>query len=155
MPERFVPKLLESDQIDQAYALVRAALPALNLVAWRRYASDLIAGVAPPSGIMTVQHCDYIHGLFGYRVLPHLTDARLLSVENFLAAQMFGTHHAETALAEALDDLAMALNCSAIRTILAAGAGCQDCSPVEPLHRMGHRTEATCLYKPLLYAVRG
>lgn len=155
MSERFVSKLLELDQIDQAYALVCTALPTLDLVAWRRYASDLIAGDAPPSGIMTVQHCDYIHGLFGYRVLPHLTDARLLSAENFMAARMFGTRHAEIALAEALDHLAVTLNCSAIRTLLTAGGDRHDCSPVEPLHRMGHRPEAMYLYKPLLHAVRG
>lgn len=104
---------------------------------------------------MTVQHSDYIHGLFGYRVLPHLTNTRLLSAENFLAAQMFGTRQAEIALAEALDNLAVTLNCSAIRTLLATGADRHDCSPVEPLHRMGHRPEATYLYKPLLHAVRG
>jgi hypothetical protein len=121
MPELFTPRHLGPNQIDQAYPIVQSIVPGLKVDDWRMFARrvhDLSADVA---GIMTVQSKGYIHGLFSYTVEPHLQHRRVLSVNNVVVVDLFDPGAVAEALLEAMEALALDLDCRAIHTMLPNG----------------------------------
>lgn len=122
MDDGFIAKPLAKRQIDQAFPLVRAIAPGLDVERWRAFAGALIGRPGPsvaPSGIMTVQNDrGYIHGLFSYTRERHLHHGPILSVENFIVLDLFDPAAAASTLLRAMDGVAKALGCTAIHTNL-------------------------------------
>lgn len=103
---------LKPDQLDQAFALVRMALPSLSLAEWRNYATAM-AGSG--GGVLTlVAPSGSIHALAAYRATPSLHHGRALAVELFVAFELSRKAPARAALCEGLHSLAQGLGCRAV-----------------------------------------
>lgn len=130
MDDCFIAKPLGRRQIDQAYPLVCAIAPGLEVDRWRAFAAAMLQGatdggsargsaVPATTGIMTVQNAQgYLHGLFSYVVEPHLRHGRILSVDNFVVLDLFDIPGIAETLLRAMEGLARRLGCSAIHTTL-------------------------------------
>ncbi len=150
MPDLFTAKLLDRPQIDQAYPVVQSVLPNLRVEDWRQQADKLIDAPDAQSGIMTVQHRDYIHGLFCFRTERGLQHARVLIAETFIVLDLFNAAAAVRALIAAMDRLAEELGCDAIQASLPAG---EICTPdyrrwvLEQLGQLDQRVHSVILLK--------
>lgn len=119
MMDGFTAKPLSLNKINQAYALVRTARPAVTADVWRDVATDFLsasaAESAAPRGVITVQNDQgYILGLFCYAACDHLRHGRALAVENLMALDLFDSVGAMGALLRAMEDLARRLGCAAV-----------------------------------------
>lgn len=159
MDDGFIAKPLAKRQIDQAYPLVRAVAPGLDVARWRAFAGALIGKPGPsvaPSGIITAQNGHgYIHGLFSYSRDQHLHHGPILAVENFIVLDLFDPAAAAATLLRAMDAVAKALGCSAIHTNLAGPAAAPRQPRGDMLDRFredGHAPEALRLCKRLARA---
>ncbi|ANC92345.1 hypothetical protein A6A40_10760 [Azospirillum humicireducens] len=130
MDDGFIAKPLDRRQIDQAYPLVCAIAPGLGVDQWRAFAAALLGTATKGSsaeaprlpaeaGIITVQNVQgYMHGLFSYKVEPHLRHGRVLSVDNFVVLDLFDLAGIAETLLRAMEVLARRLGCAAIHTTL-------------------------------------
>lgn len=156
MDDGFIAKPLAKRQIDQAYPLVRAVAPGLDVERWRAFAAALIRHPGPsvaPSGIMTAQNGHgYIHGLFSYTLDQHLHHGPILAVENFIVLDLFDPAAAAETLLRAMDMVAKALGCTAIHTNLPGPRAAPASARGDLLDRFreeGHAPEALRLCKQL------
>ena len=109
---------LDLDRVNQAYPVVHASLPSLDLKQWRRFANRLIRSRHPAAGIMTAQQGGYIRGLFCHWQQPSLKHGELLVVDNFSVLDMFDPHRAADLLVEAMERIAEMVQCKAIHTAM-------------------------------------
>jgi len=119
----FEVRRLTSQKIPLAYPLLHAATD-IALDKWRAYAkSHIEPGTIDPatsSGIMCVEDAKgYIHGLFAYRVVPHLVCQYVLQCENVVALHIVDERRIQDALLEAMERLAREHGCEAIHICLA------------------------------------
>lgn len=172
MDDLYVAKPLGTRQIDQAFPIVSAFVPELQVDRWRSFAASLMAtgaarraarakaeaGVEEDgsglAGIMTVQsRRGYIHGLFCYAVEEHLRHGRVLEVDNFVVMDMFDADSVALVLLRSMDQLARAFNCQAIHTQIPGAPGHRIEDDTVPLLRAfrqdGHMVENLRLCKPL------
>jgi hypothetical protein len=138
---------LNSEKIDQAYALVQLEAPEISLESWRDFAMSLISpSEAPESGILTVDdERGYLLGLVGYVIDRDLVHGRTLMAKNFIALDGTEGRRKEVAftLIRAMEDLAHDKRCGAIRTIVHEPESVlRDAWIIEVLKHSGHHTEA-------------
>ncbi len=166
---------LSSVRIPQAYPLVQTVSPALTLDGWTAYAQPLVTPSAantsvskngPCSGILVVDNEQgYIVGLCTYRVQNDLFHGRTLHSDNLVALDLFNSRPVVTALAEAIESLARAFNCTALQTSLperrgrirdsrSREAASRDRDPAGLLGELGHRVDSLCLCKQLTPAAK-
>jgi len=170
MDDLYVAKPLGSRQIDQAFPVVSASVPDLEVERWRNFATGVLGDAGgrrngrgrtatPPeeetpglAGIMTVQsRRGYIHGLFCYAVEEDLRHGKVLAVDNFVVLDLFDTEAAASVLMRSMEHLARSFGCCAIHTQLPDPGQ----APVEhnPMLRAfrndGHVVENLRLCKPL------
>jgi hypothetical protein len=112
---------LAKDQIGQAYPLIRALMPELDLAGWTRLAKKVAAGGAPQErGILAVRNeSGYLCGLCFYSVEHADTGAKLIA-EHFVAFDVTERTPIAGALIAAIDELARSLGCVAVHTWLDA-----------------------------------
>ena len=108
---------LAPDQIPQAYPLIAIFDSTLTQEQWSDYAGALISEKADGErhSIITVQSSqDYIYGLSVYWLRPDLRQGRILEIENFAVVDVVGNRTVAKVLLEALQDVALSLDCSCI-----------------------------------------
>ncbi len=152
MPELLIPLRLGPKQIDQAFPIVQSLMPRLGIDDWRSFAATLCRQPAGQAGIMTVQSQGYIHGLFSYAVERHLVHHRVLRVDNIVVLDLFTPGTIAEALLQALDQLAVDLDCRGIQAMLPDGPqfGGEYRNWLEARFRShGHRIGAVMLCKPV------
>jgi hypothetical protein len=117
MSDPYVVRALAPDQIPQAYPLVAIVEPTLTAEQWSDYAGALISEKAEREhhSIITVQSSqDYIYGLSVYWLRPDLRRGQILEIENFAVVDIVGNRTVARVLLEALQDVALRLDCSCI-----------------------------------------
>jgi hypothetical protein len=117
MSDPYAVRPLAPDQIPQAYPLVAIFDPTLTQEQWSKYAGALISEKADREhhSIITVQSSqDYIYGLSVYWLRPDLREGQILEIENFAVVDIIGNRTAARVLLEALQDVALGLDCSCI-----------------------------------------
>lgn len=145
---------LSATRIDQAFPLVQASLPRVDLEQWRRFAAELTCAEAPDNtgiqSVLTEQH--YIAGLSIYRVKPILSHGPALVADHFMALDLFDRAAVANALAEFLEDLGRRRGCTAVHTHIPERSGRWQGSAeclVSILLDRGHAIESLCLCKRL------
>ncbi len=113
-----ITKPLSGKLVDQAFPLVQAALPSVDLEQWRHFAGQLICPEAPDNtGILSVlTEQGYIAGLSIYRIEPSLAHGPVLIADHFMALDLFNRAAVVNALADFLEDLARRRGCTALHT---------------------------------------
>ena len=117
MSDPYVVRPLAPEQISQAYPLVAIFDPKLTKEQWADYAVALVSdkGRNEHHSIITVQSTqDYIYGLSVYWLRPDLREGKILEIENFAVVDITGNLAAAKTLLQALQDVAMDLDCSCI-----------------------------------------
>ncbi|MDH3596121.1 MAG: hypothetical protein OEU09_07500 [Rhodospirillales bacterium] len=117
MSDPYVVRPLAADQVPQAYPLVAIFDPKLTQEQWSKYAGTLISEHADRErhSIITVQSSQGdIYGLSVYWLRPDLREGRILEIENFAVVDLVGNRTAARVLLEALQDVALQLDCSCI-----------------------------------------
>ena len=117
MSDPYVVRPLAPDQIPQAYPLVSIFDPKLTQEQWSKYAGALISEHADHErhSIITVQSSqDYIYGLSVYWLRPDLREGQILEIENFAVVDLIGNRAAARVLLEALQDVAVQLDCGCV-----------------------------------------
>jgi hypothetical protein len=145
---------LTAERIAQAFPLVQTSLPQVTLDAWCEFAEALVLrrNGAGAGIIVVLGERDYIAGLCSYRVDHDLIHGRLLSAEHFLAFDLLDPRAVAHALAEGLEALARAHQCTAIHTQLPRMG---DADPdrrgglMHVLSTRGHRVESIGMCKLL------
>jgi hypothetical protein len=112
---------IAAGDIRPLYPLMQAAEPDLKLSAWLSYSRRMTkAKIGARAGIMVARRrghtlpCGAVH----YRLDRNLRYGQLLTAEHFIAIDLLYPHAVLTALFEALDGVATACGCSAMRSIL-------------------------------------
>jgi hypothetical protein len=117
MSDPYVVRALAPDRILQAYPLVAIFDPNLTPEQWADYAGALVSETADREhhSIITVQSGrGDIYGLSVYWLRPDLRQGRLLEIENFAVVDIVGNRTVARVLLEALEDVALCLDCSCI-----------------------------------------
>ena len=147
-----ITKPLSGKLIDQAFPLVQASLPSVDLEQWRDFAGQLIGDGAPDTtGILSVlTEQGYIAGLSIYRVEPSLAHGPVLIADHFMALDLFNRAAVVNVLADVLEDLARRRGCTALHTHIpekdGVWRGPADCL-VSILRNRGHAIESLRLCK--------
>lgn len=113
---------LDKQEIDQAFALARLAVPDLDQAAWREFARDMLSGQgAEQGGILVMeQGGSALTGLLVYRLRSDLRRGRLMIVDA-LVPVAFSRRRADEvtrALLDAAESTARRLGCAALRVTL-------------------------------------
>ncbi|NNG04342.1 MAG: hypothetical protein HKM95_09610 [Inquilinus sp.] len=151
MSETLAAIPLDLNQVSQAYPVVHALLPTLELAGWRRFASRLIRSRSPAAGVMTAQRAGYIRGLCCHWQQPSLKHGDLLVVENFSVLDMFDPQSAAHVLIEAMERIAETVECQAIHTALPHAVGSPPGAPPPhaPFRARGHEVAGMVLCKTM------
>jgi hypothetical protein len=121
MSDPYVVRPLAFDQVLQAYPLVAIFDPSLTQEQWAKYAGALISDETDDEhhSIVTVQSSQSdIYGLSVYWLRPDLRRGQILEIENFAVVDIVGNRTAAKVLLEALQDIALCLDCSCISVSL-------------------------------------
>lgn len=159
MPDSFLTKPLDPRRIDQAFPVVQAAFPDVDVDRWRAYATEMIGAPLPrgsnviqlptprQSGIIVAKlgH-GYIHGLFSYTVVPNLWHSRALQVDLMVALDLFDPVAAAECLLVEMERLARVLRCDAIHLALPERLQPETRGRIQ---EMGHRIEGVRFCKPM------
>ncbi|HYC01714.1 MAG TPA: hypothetical protein VED40_00380 [Azospirillaceae bacterium] len=170
MPNQYKAKPLDARRIDQAFPVMQAAMPGLDIRSWRAFAAKLVgprparrptAGdgnvvslpVTRRSGIVTVQlgRGGYIHGLFTYQVVPHLGHGRVLQVDNFIALDLFDPAAAADTLMQEMEHLGRLLGCGAIHVLLRQPEEMGRSLMLRRFEELGHHREGLHLCKGIAH----
>jgi hypothetical protein len=146
--QNFIVQPLARHQIGATYPLIREALPDLDLAAWMRLARRLTdPRRATQSGILVVRRDvrRYPCGLFHYHKEQDLQYGQVLVANHFVALDLLDQRPVAMALADALERLALTLECKAIRSVLHAGSA----DMARELTLAGHTLEGATLCKTL------
>lgn len=117
MSEAFILRPLTRRQVNQAYALVRHALPHASPARWDAFARARIGndGLRRNHGIMTLQsQAGYILGLFIYDLRDDLQDGRTLSVSHVAVAELVGQATLARHLVDGMVTIARLHDCAVI-----------------------------------------
>jgi len=117
MSEALILRPLTRRQVNQAYALVRHALPHASPERWDGFARARIGseGLRRNHGIITLQsQTGYILGLFIYDLRDDLQDGRTLSVSYVAVAELVGQATLARHLVDGMVTIARLHDCSMI-----------------------------------------
>ncbi|AYG63585.1 hypothetical protein CCGE525_33660 (plasmid) [Rhizobium jaguaris] len=104
--------LLQSDQIERAYPLIQAAVPALDLASWHRMASDAFRR---EEILVAVNPRRYIQGLSIYRHFKHPILGALLDVIFLCATSAADEYGVAEGLFASINSRAKELKCAGVR----------------------------------------
>ncbi len=155
MPDQFRIAPLSQTRLDQAYPLVQALMPDIELDRWRMFAMRRLARTPCTEGhgiIVAEDARGYIHGLFCHAVGHHLRHGRVLEVDTFLVVNPFDSGPIIQHLVEGMEDLAARFECQAIYTCLPDSAvrlARYRHALADHLRGQGHGIEAVSLCRPL------
>ncbi|GES47366.1 hypothetical protein RsS62_66180 [Rhizobium dioscoreae] len=141
MAGTYVIAALRPDQIVQAYPLVQAAVPNLDMVAWRRMASDanrhdeILAAVNPRG---------YIQGLSIYRLCHHPAVGRLLDVTFLIVASAADERGIAQTLFASIRSRARELKCNQIRFWNQNPGNWEQMHNEERVYRLDHGLMMVC-----------
>jgi len=147
-------RALTPERVDEAYPVVRAAMPTLSLRRWREFARRALAhsGEGAPSGILLVESArGYIHGLCAFHVQHDLRHGPVLAIDELVTLDLVDTAPAAAALMAALEARARDLGCAAVRSHVPETAPMRSGGAAlrQLLERCGHSIEGTLLLKPV------
>ncbi len=138
---------LSDGQIESAYALIRTLAPDVSLERWLTYAR----GMQTKGGILGLfGGGDTLFGLLTYRREDCLRYGMIMLVENFVTFELSRASPGRKALCEAVESLARAQDCAAVRMIV-SGRGHIDSSSAKTRGwiALGHNAESIVLTKDL------
>lgn len=148
---------LAADWVDQALPLMRGLRSDLSLREWRAYCAPFLDGTDSACGLeCVIDEKDYLIGLAGYRARPDIRHGRVLAVDPFVAADLYGRNLAARMLLARLDALADRNQCDAIHISYEAADGTLPLRPGNTYDRMsamGYRVDSLRLCKQLRLAV--
>lgn len=153
MVRSFAAAPLRSNEIEIAYALIRAWHPRVTLAAWRGFAQALIGdhSHAPQHGITAIRNeAGYLCGLFVYRVEADLHHGRALVVDPVAALDVIDVKTVVKAMMEAAESGAHRLGCEIARFRIPAPQAWL----AEQLQGNGHHVEAQVLSTPVAFAAK-
>lgn len=113
-------KSLPATDAARAFPLIQTHDNRCTLDQWRRFVRSLTApdnaaeGVPPGGTVVAADALDYIHGLFTYRVTPHLTSGRTLQIEHFVPFEGLTTKGVARILLSEVEPLARRLACHSV-----------------------------------------
>jgi hypothetical protein len=113
----FISFALSADQTAVVFPLVHAAVPGIDLDAWRKFARALGGGAEPssPAGALGLRNeAGYICGLILFRRDHDLRHGKVLTVNLFIALDLVNEEEAASALLQAAEAKARELSCTAI-----------------------------------------
>jgi len=116
MTQPFRLSHLDSDQVRQAYALVRIGAPETTLEQWQAYAESLGGSGGGVLGVFAGDNT--IHGVATYLPETSLRHGRILRIDNFVTFELSHAAPARQALCEGLNLLAKGLGCDAVTLTL-------------------------------------
>lgn len=147
MARSFTASPLTAGDVGVAFPLIRAALPEIDLEAWRSFARGVVDQPSPyPAGGVGVRNeAGYLCGVLTYRIDRDLRHGTALNVDLFAALDVTGEEAATRALLQAAEEKARELRCSAVRVTMEG--------PAELLSgrfaAVGYRPKATVFCKTL------
>lgn len=104
--------LLRTDQIERAYVVIQAAMPALSFDAWRAVVDDPFHR---GEFVVATDMQEYVRGLCLARIENHLIAGRLLDVPIFIVASLVDEDGIAEALFNFLRRRAIDARCSHLR----------------------------------------
>jgi len=133
-------------ELRAVYPLMRQLDASLSLASWLRYGRRLTGSTAATrSGILVARRNALAHfsGAVCYRRIRHLNDGRMLVAEHFVAMDLLHPDRVLDTLAAALDMVAAAQGCVAIRSVVRI----DDRGLLGALRQVGHTSEGLTLTK--------
>jgi hypothetical protein len=115
MTKSFSSFALTPDQVAVVFPLVHAAIPEINLDAWRKFVRSLGEQDLPsPSGALGLRNeAGYICGLLIFRCDHDLRHGKVLAINLFIALDLVNEEAAASALLQAAEAKARELGCTA------------------------------------------
>jgi hypothetical protein len=146
MARSFTAAPLTVDDIGVAFPLIHAALPEIDLSAWRSFARGLVdlPSPYPAGGVSLRNEAGYLCGVLTYRIDRDLRHGTALTVDTFAALDVTGEEAAARALLQAAEEKARELHCAAVRVHVAGGL-----ESTSRFAAAGYRARATVLCKGL------
>lgn len=147
MTRSFTASPLTAEDIGVAFPLVHAAVPEIDLAAWRSFARGVVDQPSPyPAGAIALRNeAGYLCGVLTYSIDRDLRYGTALGVDLFAALDVTGEEAAARALLHAAEEKARELHCAAVRVCIDGFA--------EPLPdriaAAGYRAQAAVFCKPL------
>ncbi len=151
-------KSLDSSDSARAFPLIQAHDDRCTLDQWQRYVlalvdpDDLPADAAPSGTFVATDVMGYIHGLFTYRVTPHLIAGRALQIEHFVPFEGLTAPGVARILLLEVEHLARRLACRSVAIDVPA----RKLPVAEPTHpalplldAAGHRLDTARLVRAL------
>jgi hypothetical protein len=115
MARSFAAAPLTAEDVNPAFALVRAWYPSVSLETWRDFAQTLAGETASPrSGIIGIRNeAGYLCGLFVYRVEVDLERGRVLVIDPVAALDFINVKAVAQAMIDTAKATAARQTCSA------------------------------------------
>jgi hypothetical protein len=142
------------EQIAQALPLAQALRSDMTVAEWRRFCEGLMNDPSPNRGIeCAADEHGYLLGFFAYQAQPDLTHGRVLSIDPFIAIDLYGRDYSAQRMLVRIESLAKSLNCASTHVALGGIAGKipkETGARVEKFLEMGYRADAMRLCKELV-----
>jgi hypothetical protein len=145
MVRSFAAAPLTAQDIGLAYPLICAALPDIDLAAWRSFARGIadLPSPFPAGGVCLRNEAGYLCGVLTYRIDRDLRHGTALTIDVFAALDVTGEEAAFHALLHAAEEKAHELRCAAVRIHLEKPAG----TLANRLSSAGYASQATIFCK--------
>jgi len=148
-----VVRPMSADKALQALPLAQALRADLTLCHWKAFCDSHCRPVRPDQGIDCALDRDgYVQGFFAYSTRPDLRHGPLLSIDPFVAVDLFGRAYAARFMLDRIDTLVERLACAAVHINMDAAGGRfpQECgSRLVPYLEHGYRADGMRLCKSL------
>lgn len=142
---------MAEDQIIQALPLAQSLRADLELEHWRRFCKDLLSASPRVRGIeCAADEHGYLLGLFAYQAAPDLRHGRVLSIDPFIAIDLYGRDYSAQRMLTRIDSLARELKCEATHVALCGVGGRlprEDGARLEKFLEQGFHADAMRLCK--------
>lgn len=140
-------------QIVQALPLAQSLRADLELGDWRRFCEDLLAASPRVRGIeCAADEHGYLLGLFAYQAGPDLRHGRVLSIDPFIAIDLYGRDYSAQRMLTRIESLARELKCDSTHVALCGVGGRfprEDGARFEKFLEQGFHADAMRLCKNL------
>ncbi|MGO8916087.1 MAG: hypothetical protein ACLQJR_09290 [Stellaceae bacterium] len=147
MTRAYTTSSLTGQDVGIAFPLIHAALPDIDLAAWRGFARALVDLPSPyPAGAIGLRNeAGYLCGVLTYRIDRDLRHGTALTVDIFAALDVTGEAAAMNALLLAAEAKAQELRCAVARIQIEGPEGAR----AQHLTASGYRQQASMFCKPL------
>lgn len=144
--QRVIVLPIQVGDVRPLYPIIQARNPALSWTRWQAYARRVARSKkGAREGILVARRASQALpcGAVCYRIGHDLRFGRIVTVEHFIAIDLLYPQLVRSALAVALERLAVDLGCEAIRSIVPEA----DADVAEELRLAGHRDDGRTLTK--------